>query len=299
MNNISQLTKMEPDKKVKEINKFIELLKDETEDKNIQEKWSSYKKYEYYGIQVEPPKELFTAYYMKETQILDGKNKNYNAKNVIMVKNIEMKNWVIFYEEGNLENAKKLIKKLIESSKRYKITISEPKTKKISKGSDANVWITEATKILEQEKGDLNFILFLLGENSYIYPKLKVHSLCTNGYISQVVKFDSLYKSKYPEKNDKIVLSICSKILLQINAKLGGAIYKIKMDESLNGKKIMLVGVDSSKHKDKNNYGTGIAMVASINDTFTDFYNKVEIVKEENIQNQFHFCISEFIDEAI
>ena len=71
------------------------------------------------------------------------------------------------------------------------------------------------------------------------------------------------------------------------------------MDKSLIGKKIMLVGVDSSKHKDKNNYGTGIAMVASINDTFTDFYNKVEIIKEENIQIQFHFCISEFIEEAI
>ena len=48
-------------------------------------------------------------------------------------------------------------------------------------------------------------------------------------------------------------------------------------------------------------------MVASINDSFTDFYNKVYIIKKEkeekpgeNTYNeQFQFCISEFIDEAV
>ena len=124
-------------------------------------------------------------------------------------------------------------------------------------------------------------------------------------------------------------------ILLQINAKLGGALYKIKMDKSLIGKKIMLVGIDSSKHKDKNNYGTGVAMVATINDTFTDFYNKVEIVKrkrpqkkieqkkeqyiegdegnenseetseeskkelEGKYEEKFHLCVNKFIEEAV
>ena len=123
---------------------------------------------------------------------------------------------------------------------------------------------------------------------------------------------------------------ICPKILLQINAKLGGALYTIQKDKALKGKKIMIVGVDSSKHKDKNNYGTGVAMVASINDSFTDFYNKVKIINKEKISKedkeekgeeneekslekeeekrrknqeifneQFHFCISEFIGEAL
>ena len=35
----------------------------------------------------------------------------------------------------------------------------------------------------------------------------------------------------------------------------------------------MIIGVDSSKHKDKNNYGTSIAMVATINDSLNNFYS--------------------------
>ena len=92
-------------------------------------------------------------------------------------------------------------------------------------------------------------------------------------------------------------MSVCSKILLQINAKLGGALYTIQKDKALKGKKIMIVGVDSSKHKDKNNYGTGIAMVATINDTFTDFYNKVEIVKRERPNKKIEQKKEQYIED--
>ena len=51
-------------------------------------------------------------------------------------------------------------------------------------------------------------------------------------------------------------MSVCSKILLQINDKLGGTTYKLELEKQLAGKRIMIVGVDSSKHKDRNNYGT-------------------------------------------
>ena len=41
----------------------------------------------------------------------------------------------------------------------------------------------------------------------------------------------------------------------------------------------MVSGVDSSHIKGKR---TGVAMVSTINDSFTDFYNKEEIVKESD-----------------
>ena len=89
-------------------------------------------------------------------------------------------------------------------------------------------------------------------------------------------------------------MSICSKILLQINSKLGGISYKIQ-DKSINDRKIMVVGIDFSHIKDK---GTGVAMVATINDSFTKFFNKEEIIFENNIQ-QLQYCISTFIEKAI
>ena len=89
-------------------------------------------------------------------------------------------------------------------------------------------------------------------------------------------------------------MSLCSKILLQINAKLGGVSYKTVIDNSIQERKLMVVGVDSSHFKKH----TGIAMVSTIDDSFADFYNKEQIIDEEKIE-QIQFCISAFLEEAI
>ena len=218
---------------------------------------------------------------MKETKLLDGNNRivDKRSKDVNLVKNINLYKWVLFYEENQDNNEGFLSEKLFQASRRYHINIGKPKKIKMPYGANANKWINEANKYFGEGKSEYDFAIFLLGDNYNIYPKLKVHSLCTNGYISQVIKVDTLWK-------EGGIMSICSKILLQINAKLGGALYTIQKDKSLKGKKIMIVGVDSSKHKDKNNYGTGVAMVASINDSFTDFYNKVKIINKEKISKE-------------
>jgi hypothetical protein len=90
-------------------------------------------------------------------------------------------------------------------------------------------------------------------------------------------------------------MSVCSKILLQINAKLRGVNYKIKFDKTIENRELMVMGVDSSHIKGKR---TGVAMVSSIDKDFTDFYNKEEIIKEEN-KEQLQFKVSSFIEEAI
>ena len=302
MKKISECTKMEPSQKVKETNKFIELFQDATEDKSTH--WSSKKKSEHYGVQINPLKELFNAYYMNPAQLKDGKDKKVGKDNkgdVNLVKNIPMVNWIFIYDKRNYNDADILNKSLQNASGKYHIKIKEPEWIEMQRGAKANDWINKVNEYLSKYKYD--FVLYLLGENSFIYPQIKKHSLCSNGYISQVVKVDTCRKKKG-------LMSICSKILLQINAKLGGATYKVDLGKSLAGKRIMVVGVDSSKHKDKNNYGTGIAMVATINDSLTDFYNETKIIKEIDYKDenkmldkdkyigQFHFYINNFIEEA-
>ena len=296
MKKVAKYTKLEPDQRVNETNKFIELIHDETENDKSKEKWSSKKKLDYYGIEVEPLKDLFSAYYMYETTLLDGKNKEVDKKSkgkINLIKKVDMINWIIFCDEKDFKDAKFFCDTLIKASYKYNININKKfRYEKINDGKNINNWINKVNKYFGQgveRKND--FALFLLGENNKeLYPKLKANSLDKNGFVSQVVKVDTLY--------DNHIMSICSKILLQLNYKLGGALYTIKKEEVLIGKKIMVIGVDSSKHKDKNNYRMGIAMVASVNDTFTHFYNKVKIIKEENSKDQFHFCISNFIEEA-
>ena len=90
-------------------------------------------------------------------------------------------------------------------------------------------------------------------------------------------------------------MSVCSKILLQINAKLRGISYITKIDDKIRKKNLMVVGVDSSHIKGRR---TGVAMVGTINDTFADFFNKEEIIEEKN-KERLQYCVSAFIKEAI
>ena len=292
MKKVSECTKMDPTQKVLETNEFIQLLQDKTEDKKTH--MSSKKKSDHYGIKITPLKDLFPAYYMKQPQLLDGTGQVFDKynKEIKLDKNIINKvKWVLFYEDNYDENEKYLLKDFKDASGKYGIKLENPLKVKIPYGAEVDEWIREANKYFGEEKREYDFALFLLGENIYIYPQLKMHSLCHNGYISQVVKVDTLY-------NDKIK-NICSNILIQINAKLGGSLYKIQIDKALAGKKLMVIGVDSSKHKDKNNYGTGIAMVATINDCLSNFYSESKIVKINDMKDQFHLCISNFIENAL
>ena len=104
--------------------------------------------------------------------------------------------------------------------------------------------------------------------------------------MSQVVKTTSL--------KSKGMMSTCSKILIQINAKLGGISYKTIIDDVIKERDLMVVGVDSSHF---NKY-TAVAMVSTIDNSFADFYNKekiIEIEKNEVLQ----FCMSSFLEEAV
>ena len=90
-------------------------------------------------------------------------------------------------------------------------------------------------------------------------------------------------------------MSVCSKILLQINAKLSGVSYIAKLEDEVKDRKLMIIGVDSSHIKGKR---TGVAMVATINTSFTNFYNKESIINVEK-KEKLQFCISGFIEEAL
>ena len=199
-----------------------------------------------------------------------------------------MTNWACFYEKSNYNDAENLYNNLNKASKAYGLKIAEPEWIEMNNKSSAHDWTDTADDYFGENKNDYDFAVFLLGRNDRIYTDLKIHSLCTNGYVSQVVKARSMQK--------KGVMSVCSKILLQINAKLGGISYKTIQDKSIKDTKLMVVGVDSSHIK---GMGTGVAMVATINDSFTNFFNKETIIKEENNKEQLQYCVSSFIDKAI
>ena len=282
MRELANYTKLDPNNRVNKTNEFIDLLKNP----------GSKEKCEAYGIEVRPLKNLFTAYYMKETKLIAGGGKPIKANDKLfpVLEKIPMRNWLCFYEKSNYNDAENLYNTLAKASKGYGLKIDEPEWIEMPNKATYQDWADTADDYFGRgKKREFDFVVFLLGKNDRMYAQLKRHSLCINGYVSQVVKAKTLQRKGG-------TMSVCSKILLQLNAKLGGVSYKASMDNSIEDRKLMVIGVDSSHIKGKR---TGVGMVATINDTFTEFFNKEVIIKEENYKEQLQYCVSTFIEEAV
>ena len=300
MKNLANYTKLDPKFRITKTNEFLKLLV-ETKNKEIKrdgkviKELSSKEKSELYGIEISALDQLHKAYNMKETELLAGKKKAITAKDKIfdVISKKDMSHWICLYRKSNYNDAEKLYNTLNDASHDYGLSIAKPEWVEMGDNDNEEEWAQTANdymkKISEKDKNvkKYSFALFLLDRNDIIYSTLKYYSLCEHGYISQVVKASSLYT--------KNALSVCSKILLQINAKLSGVSYIAKFDKNIKERNLMIIGVDSSHIRGKR---TGVAMVATINPSFTNFYNKEQIILEEK-KESFLISISSFIEEAI
>ena len=299
MKNLANYTKLDPKFRITKTNEFLKLLV-ETKNKEIKrdgkviKELSSKEKSELYGIEISALDQLHKAYNMKETELLAGNKKAITAKDKIfdVISKKDMSHWICLYRKSNYNDAEKLYNTLYKASQGYDLSIAEPEWVEMGDNDNEEEWAQTANdymkKISEKDKNvkKYSFALFLLDRNDIIYSTLKYYSLCEHGYISQVVKASSLHKN---------ALSVCSKILLQINAKLSGVSYIAKFDKNIKDRNLMIIGVDSSHIRGKR---TGVAMVATINPSFTNFYNKEQIILEEK-KESFLISISSFIEEAI
>ena len=283
MKKLADYTKLTPKDRITKTNEFLKLL---TETKRIKEgKLSSKEKSDFYGIEVKALDQMHKAYDMKETILLGTGNKEISPnKPFDVISKKPMTKWICLYRKSNYKNGEDLIYYLKEAANGYKLEIEDPEWVEMDDNANAQEWVDTANDYMQGNT--YSFAMFFLDRNDYIYKTIKLYSLCRDGYVSQVVKVNSLYKN---------ALSVCSKILLQINAKLSGVSYIAKFDKSIKDRKLMIIGVDSSHIKGKR---TGVAMVATINTSFTNFYNKEEIIVEEK-KERFLFAISSFIEEAL
>jgi aubergine-like protein len=289
MKELAMYTKLIPAERVKKTNQFLNLLESTEKKKGKDGKSlpSAKEKTEYYGFDIEPVKENFTACYMTQPMLIAGKNKpiKMNDKVFQILKPIAMEDWLFLYEKHNYNDADNFWNNLQKASKGYGIKISEPEWVEMNdRSNNAEDWTETVNDYMKKNK--YQFVLFFLDRNDFIYKNLKKHSLSEKGYISQVVKTFSIRKN---------TLSVCSKILIQLNNKLGGETYRVDFKKIINKLNIMAVGVDSSHIPGKR---TGVAMTATINNNFTEMYNGEEIIEEKN-KEQLQFCVAKFLKDAV
>jgi hypothetical protein len=79
MKELAKLTKLEPNDRVSKTDEFLELLTYDEKDPENPDKMTSKEKSDFYGIEVEPVNDVFTAYYMRDTKLIGGNNKDVHS----------------------------------------------------------------------------------------------------------------------------------------------------------------------------------------------------------------------------
>ena len=326
MNELSEYTKLEPDKKIKQIYKCLDLFKDKTERKQKDDKKeedkkeekeenaineikendiynTSDKKREFYGIELETSKlkNLF-SYHLKQPTFNNEKNTNLNLNknNKVGRLNLDTDQWICLYNKSLEEHTYDLLECIDYCKKDLGIKIKSKDSNWIGMESDKTKdW--ENTIEQEIKKHPVKFvILFISKRNNHLYNDLKKFSLCDKGYISQVIKFENYIKAK----NKKRDASYISKILLQINCKLGGANYFLNLDKNIFERNIIFVGINfglNSSHTWERGEKGAITMVATKDKYFSKFctFNEIINCKDKNYILEIQELISQFIDNLI
>ena len=262
----------------------------------------------YYGIEIKKLREYIEPYYVSQPTFSNGVKKELTIKDVNGVipvgrENISTDDWICLYTVQAEKISFDLLKGFLKCCKGYRIRFKDNDSNWIPmKSQNFKDWTNTVEKELNKRK-NCKFVMFLINnKNDKLYTPLKKHSLSTKGYVSQVIKYESIMKAMKGRRGPD---SYFSKILLQINNKLGGCNYFLNLDPFIEDRKLMLIGVDSShiwgkKTSKKNNKKTGVAMVATKDKYFSKFYSREEIILyDSHYSSTARRSISEFIGEEV
>jgi len=136
-----------------------------------------------------------------------------------VIRSMQLNKWLCVYHKKNFNDADNLYNSMLQACEAIGIKVGEPEWVEMESYSSKD-WVEEVDSF---KPLDYQIVVYVLDRNTEgLYLNLKKHSLCTRGYLSQVVKTQSLKKN---------ALSVCSNLLKQINSKLGGANYAIDYDQ--------------------------------------------------------------------
>ena len=320
MQEIVEKTRLNPDEKISQIEKCIDLFVETAEKKSVNndEKGenlntiyddvnnTSKKKMDFYGIEINKlDKKFIKPYYICQPSFSNNQ-KNYlevrDVNGVLPVGREEVmgSDWICLYAIQAEQISFELLNGFIRCCKGYHLKF---------KNNDSN-WIPmqsqnikDWTYIVEKElnrRKNCKFVIFLLNNKTdKLYAPLKKHSLCTKGYISQVIKYESIMRA-IKQRRGRLD-SYFSKILLQINNKLGGFNYFLETDKIIDEHNILLIGIDSSHtwRRRNNKKQIGVAMVATKDKNFSKFYSKEDIFNyNKHYYSQSRMSMAAFIEEA-
>ncbi|SPP81698.1 protein aubergine [Drosophila guanche] len=278
MKAMSEYTRLTPDRRIERLRVLNQRLLSSKESMDVLKSWN---------IQLDTALVEIPARVLPPEKIVFGNQKRFlcdtradwttEFRQNSMYSHVDIRRWYVITPQRNLRETEEFVKLCIRAASGMKMLISEPRYDTIP--DDRNG--TYSRSIDNAVAKDPQIIMLVLkSPNEEKYSCIKKRTCVDRPIPSQVVTLKTIAPRK--EKSSGL-MSIATKVVIQMNAKLMGAPWMIELP--VRG--LMTVGFDvchSSKNKNKS-YG---ALVATMDmKSSTRYYSSVtEHMKGQELSNQ-------------
>lgn len=231
MRKLAEHTQLRPNQRVNALTNFSERIHTSEKCMNVLK-----------GAKMEISREVikYPGRELKQEEILFGKGKSFlnddrvdwtmHFRNNEMYSHSRLANWTVVYPREFSGPTRDFVALIQKVARNMNYLIDNPKTHEIANTN--NDTYREVTDTIARSKPELIFII-IPSNNAQLYTVVKTVTCCGNAIPSQVVTGKTI-----TPKNPKGLMSIATKVCIQLNCKLGGAPWSIKFP--LNG---VMVGV--------------------------------------------------------
>jgi len=282
MQRLSKYLHMEPKTRVEKLQAFVDKLKTNEKVNEELKKWD---------IEISPIFVNATARVLPPNQIMlttkDGRDKadlpdrmadwTRLLKQNQMLSSVCLDNWLVFAPTGpgTAEAVDNLVTEIVRQGRLLGMAAFQPLR---IVGYDPKNGLKEEERLMGQimsevKKGLVKMVVYILPTNALQrYAIVKKNFVVKHGVNTQCFLLKNLRNKNFE--------SVVSKLMIQMNAKMGGEPWSVKLPFPDN-KKVMILGYDVYHCAERKNESVG-ALVASTNQRMTKYFSQVSFHKNKS-----------------
>ncbi|GAB6024236.1 Piwi-like protein 1 [Chamberlinius hualienensis] len=278
MRNLSQYTRLDPSKKQEELIRFVKAINECSGTKQLLSRW---------GVELVPDLLKVPGRIFSNEMIVFGNNTvpagdqanwaRYSTSSSVL-NPVNITNWAVVFTRKDSSRVRDFCRMLPDVGKQLGINISEPNVRQLEDDS-----IRLLSSVLQEIiRPNLQLVVVVNPTpRDDRYNLIKKLCCCDYPIPSQVIN------SRTIEPGRKL-RSVTQKILLQLNCKLGGELWSIKVP--LTG--LMVCGMDSYHSPAGDGSKSVLGFVASMNSCLTRWYSDVKFqIKGEELGSQLNVSL--------
>ncbi|KAJ6648719.1 Protein argonaute-3 [Pseudolycoriella hygida] len=268
MRDIATITRVTPNQRVDAMNTFCKNLDRCKEAKDVLAGW---------GLEMDMNALKLVGRQLEDEEIIFGRGKTIKAERADfnkhccsnqLYKAIDITNWIVIYNKRDTKVAQQFIDIMQRNSAPMGLKVSPPKTEILT--DDKN---DQYVQLLRKVINAALQIIVIICPSSRDDRYAAIKKVCCGELPipTQVINAKTL-------ANEAKVRGIVAKIALQMNCKIGGSLWTVKIPF----KNVMICGIDTYHDSKKKDNSVG-GFVASLNASYTEWYSRaiIQSQKEE------------------